>query len=150
MNDFKTYDTQVRAIRAYNQPILDAFQQWLEQLGLSEKTVRRHVSNINLFSMYLVYYEPLKKLDEAHSSDVSMFLSYWFPRKLGWTSITTVKMLLVSLKRLFQWMGATGRVSSQTTVTVLKMLKDRRERSFICKTLLIYPARSRCSIYADA
>ncbi len=33
-----------------------------------------HVDNINFFTNYLVYYEPLKKLDEAKSGDVWMFL----------------------------------------------------------------------------
>jgi hypothetical protein len=37
MSDVETYDERVRAIRAYNQPILDDFRDWLEQSGLAEK-----------------------------------------------------------------------------------------------------------------
>ncbi len=36
MSDVETYDTRVRAIRAYNQPALDGFRAWLEQSGLYE------------------------------------------------------------------------------------------------------------------
>jgi hypothetical protein len=43
--------------------------------------VETHLDNINFFTNYLVYYEPLKKLDEAKSGDVWMFLADWFPRK---------------------------------------------------------------------
>ncbi|GAC1345903.1 MAG: hypothetical protein NVSMB27_08630 [Ktedonobacteraceae bacterium] len=117
----------MQAIRAYNQPILDDFRAWLVQAGLSEKTARRHMSNIDLFSMYLVYYDPLKKLDEAHSGDVRMFLSYWAPRKVGWTSVTTVKIFLTSFKKFFQWMGETGCLSPQTVADVLTTLKEGRE-----------------------
>jgi len=48
-SDVNTYDARVRAIRAYNQPILDDFRVWLEQAGLSEKTVKNHVENIDFF-----------------------------------------------------------------------------------------------------
>ena len=103
MSDTDTYDTRVQAIRDSNQPILDSFQAWLEQSGLTDKTIKSYLSHIRLFAEYLVYYDdPLKKLDQAHSGDVRTFLSYWFPRKVGWTSVTTVKINLVSFKKFFQ------------------------------------------------
>jgi site-specific recombinase XerD len=121
------YDAQVQAIRAYNQPILDGFRAWLEQSGLVEKTVKNHVENINFFTEYLVYYEPLEKLDEADGSDVWMFLSDWFPRKALWSSVTSVKSYIASFKKFFQWMGETGRVSSETVADVLTTLKEGRD-----------------------
>jgi len=129
MSDTDTYDydAQVRAIRAYNQPLLDDFEVWLEQSGLSEKTVETHVSNIDFFTNYLVYYQPLKKLDEANSGDVWMFLADWFPRKALWSSVTSVKSYLASFKKFFQWMGETGRVSPQTFADVLNTLKEDRD-----------------------
>jgi site-specific recombinase XerD len=127
MSELAAYDAQVRAIRAYNQPILDDFRTWLEQSGLSAKTVRGHVNNIAFFTEYLVYYEPLKKLDEANSSDVRMFLANWFPRKALWASEGTVKSNIASFKKFFQWMGETDRVSPQTVTDVLTTLKDGRD-----------------------
>jgi site-specific recombinase XerD len=114
MSDTETYDARVRAIRAYNQPILENFRAWLEQSGLSEKTVKNHVDNISFFTNYLVYYNPLKKLDEADSGDVWMFLADWFPRKALWASVTSVKSYFASFKKFFQWMGETGRISQET------------------------------------
>lgn len=127
MSDAATYDEQVQAIQAYNQPILDAFRAWLEQSGLAEKTVKNHVDNIEFFTHYLVYYEPLEKLDEADGSDVWMFLSDWFPRKALWSSVTSVKSYLASFKKFFQWMGETGRVSPETVADVLSTLKEGRD-----------------------
>ena len=57
MSNVEAYDERVRAIRAYNQPILDDFRIWLEQSGLAEKTVKAHVFNIDFFTEYLVYKE---------------------------------------------------------------------------------------------
>jgi len=48
MSDADTYDARVRAIRAYNQPILEDFRAWLEQSGISEKTVKDQVNKIHL------------------------------------------------------------------------------------------------------
>lgn len=123
-----SYDTKVQAIRAYNQPLLDSFREWLEQSGLVEKTVRVHVENIDFFTEYLVYYDPLKQLDEADGSDVWMFLSDWFPRKAMWASPSSVKSNMASFKKFFQWMGETGRVSSEAVEHVLAELKEGREQ----------------------
>jgi len=127
MSDAQTYDARVRAIRASNQPILDDFEAWLEQSGLSEKTVETHVGNIDFFTNYLVYYEPLKKLDEANRGDVWMFLADWFPRKALWASVTSVKSYLASFKKFFRWMGETGRGSPETVADVLHTLKYDRD-----------------------
>jgi site-specific recombinase XerD len=127
MSDVETYDTQLRAIRAYNQPILDDFRAWLEQSGLAAKTVNTHVENIDFFTEYLVYYEPLEKLDEADSSDVWMFLSDWFPRKALWASATSVKSYFASFKKFFRWMEETGRVPPKTLADVVATLKEGRD-----------------------
>ena len=128
MNDTLSYDERVRAINSYNQPILEDFRAWLEQSGLSEKTVENHVDNIDFFTHYLVYYDdPLKKLDEADNIDVGMFLTNWFPRKAMWASATSVKSYLASFKKFFQWMGETGRVSPEAVADVLTTLKEDRD-----------------------
>jgi len=129
MNEANTYDydAQVRAIQAYNQPILDGFRAWLKQSGLAKKTIKNHVDNIDFFTDYLVYYEPLEKLDEADGSDVRMFLTDWFPRKALWASVTAVKSYLASFKKFFQWMGEAGRVSPETVADVLDTLKEGRD-----------------------
>jgi site-specific recombinase XerD len=127
MSDIGSYDARVRAIQAYNQPILDDFRAWLKQSGLAEKTVKSHVDNIDFFTEYLVYYDPLKKLDEADSDDVWMFLANWFPRKALWASVTSVKSYFASFKKFFQWMGETGRVSPETVAHVLTALKEGRD-----------------------
>ncbi|TMF52533.1 MAG: integrase [Chloroflexi bacterium] len=127
MSSADSYDARVQAIKAYNQPILDDFRAWLEQSGLAEKTVRNHVDNIDFFTEYLVYNEPLEKLDEADGSDVWMFLGDWFPRKAMWASESSVKSNMASFKKFFQWMGETGRVSPETVDDVLSTLKEGRD-----------------------
>ena len=131
MNDTLSYDERVRAINAYDQPILEDFRAWLEQSGLVEKTVRKYIFDIKFFTEFLVYYDdPLKKLDEADNVDVRMFLTNWFPRKAMWASATSVKSYLASFKKFFQWMGETGRVTPEIVADVLTTLKEGRNEFF--------------------
>jgi len=127
MDESVSYDQQVETIRAANEPILAAFQAWLGEAGLNAPTVRSHVQNIELFATYLVYYEPLKRLDEAESDDVWTFLGDWFPRKALWASVSSVKAYLASFKKFYRWMGETGRVAPATVEEVLDTLKEERE-----------------------
>ena len=126
MDQGAAYDREVEAIRAANQPLLAQFLAWLKQAGLSAPTIITHVENIELFASYLVYYDPLKRLDEADSGDVWMFLADWFPRKALWASERSVKAYLATFKKFFTWMGETGHVAPDTVTTVLEMLKEGR------------------------
>src|SRR5919199_5719832 len=126
MDEAQAYDQQVAAIRATNQPLLAAFLAWLKQAGLSAPTIITHVENMEFFATYLVYYEPLKRLDQAESGDVWMFLADWFPRKALWASERSVKAYLATFKKFFTWMRETGQVPAATTARVLETLKTER------------------------
>jgi site-specific recombinase XerD len=121
------YDAQVDAIKEQNAPILREFQKSLEQARLAKKTVRSHVENIDFFAEYLVYYEPLQRLDEADDGDVSSFLMDWFPRKALWASPSSTKSYLASFKKFFQWMGETQRIPAEIVDDVLTMMKEDRQ-----------------------
>jgi site-specific recombinase XerD len=130
MDAIQDCDKQMKAIKAYNQPIIEAFQAWLQQRGLSDNTVRRYINDIDFFTEYLVYYDPLKKLDEADSGDVWSFLSDWFARKAMWSSVASVKAYLTTFKKFFPWMGETGRIAPEVVAEVLTTLKEDREEFF--------------------
>ena len=122
-----TYEQRVQAIQGANQPILDGFEHWLKQAGLSEQTIKAHVDNMRFFGRYLLWYGySLRRLDEASEGDVYDFLEDWFPRKALWASVTSMKVYLASFKKFFTWMGATGLVSPEIIEDVLSTLKDDR------------------------
>ena len=126
-NDAETYEQRVQAIQLSNQPILDGFETWLRQSGLSEQTIRDHVDHIRFFSRYLLLYAySQRRLDEATEGAVYDFLEDWFPRKALWASVSSMKVYLASFKKFFKWMGATGLVSPATVEDVLSTLKDDR------------------------
>ena len=121
------YDAQADPIKEHNAPILADFQTSLEHAGLAKKTVKNHVENIDFFTDYLTYYEPLKRLDEGDDDDVSSFLLNWFPRKALWASVSSTKSYLASFKKFFQWMDETQRISPEVVDDVLTTLKEERQ-----------------------
>ncbi|GHO61512.1 hypothetical protein KSC_029330 [Ktedonobacter sp. SOSP1-52] len=123
----ETYEQRVQAIQQANQPILDGFETWLRQSGLSEPTIKEHVDNMHLFSRYLLLYAySLRRLDEATEGNVYDFLEDWFPRKALWASVTSMKVYLASFKKFFKWMGESGLVSPEIVEDVRSTLKDDR------------------------
>ena len=123
----ETYEQRVQAIQGANQPILDGFEHWLKQAGLSEQTIKAHVDNMRFFERYLLWYGySLRRLDEASEGDVYDFLEDWFPRKALWASVSSMKVYLASFKKFFTWMGESGLVAPQTVEDVLVTLKDSR------------------------
>jgi site-specific recombinase XerD len=122
-----TYEQRVQAIQRANQPILDGFERWLKQAGLSEQTIKAHVENMRFFARYLLLYAySLRRLDEATEGNVYDFLEDWFPRKALWASVSSMKVYLASFKKFFQWMGEVGLVAPQTVEDVRSTLKDSR------------------------
>jgi hypothetical protein len=121
------YDREVEKIRAHNQPILDEFQSWLENLGLAPKTVKNHVENVDFFTEYLVYYEPLTKLDEANGGDVYGFLGDWFPRKAMWASEFSMRSNMASFRKLFKFLRASGRIDEEIEDDVRRTLKEYKD-----------------------
>ena len=127
MSTLDDYDAQVDAIQKHNAPILASFHTSLAQAGLAKKTVKNHVDNIDFFTEYLVYYEPLTRLDEADEGDVSAFLLDWFPDKALWASVSNTKQYLASFKKFFQWMGETQRIPAEVVDEVLATMKEHRQ-----------------------
>jgi site-specific recombinase XerD len=126
-DDAETYEERVQAIQQANQPILDGFESWLKQAGLSEQTIKDHGDNMRFFARYLLWYGySLRRLDEATEGDVYDFLEDWFPRKALWASVSSMKVYLASFKKFFKWMGAMGLVPAATVEDVLSTLKDDR------------------------
>ena len=139
MTDAETYEQRVQAIQLANQPILDGFETWLRQSGLSEPTIRAHVVDMRFFSRYLLLYAySLRRLDEATEGSVYDFLADWFPRKALWASVSSMKVYLASFKKFFTWMGETGLVSPERVEDVLSTLKDERN-FFLRKVAEEYP-----------
>jgi site-specific recombinase XerD len=121
------YEQAVEKIRIENSPILDEFKAWLENSGVKPKTIKNHLDNIQFFAEYLVYYEPLHKIDEADASDIYSFLVDWFPRKAMWASESNTKSYLASFRKFFKFLHESQRIDQEKKDEVYLTLKEDRD-----------------------
>jgi site-specific recombinase XerD len=127
MTSANSHDEQVKHIRNYNEPILASFRDSFMNSTLSAKTIKNHVQNMEFFAEYLIYYEPLKTLEQTESSDVISFLDDWFLRKAMWSSVESVKAYFATFKKFFIWMRDTNRMAENIIKIILEELKEERE-----------------------
>jgi len=125
MSNSGDYDAEVKEIQAHNQPLLEGFRTWLEASDASEDAIEKHVEGILFFPEYLVYYEPLKRLDMTTGPDIGVFSSDWFPRQAAWSSGAGETEYLGTFEIFFGWMGQTGSISPQVVAGILAALEDR-------------------------
>ena len=48
-NDYEQYELKCEKIRESNGKLLDDFATWLQQSGLSRKTIHKHTENIDFY-----------------------------------------------------------------------------------------------------
>lgn len=83
--------------------MLNEFGAWLDASDLSKKVIEKHISNIDFYiNDYLLYEDTTEAKDGANT--VSMFLGYWFIKKVMWASQSSIKSNAVSLKKFYKFM----------------------------------------------
>lgn len=103
MSDYKQYETDCEQIRIANQSLLTEFKNWLQSSGLSEKTIKNHINNIDFYiNEYLLYEDATEAKDGIF--DVGMYLGYWFIKKATWASQSSIKSSATSLKKFYTFL----------------------------------------------
>ena len=100
--------------------LLDDFESWIINKGLTEATAKKHRENIDFYINEFLLYESPKHASEG-VDEVGMFLGYWFIRKAMWANEASVKANAASLKKFYDFMVGRGEVDPEA-------VKDMKER----------------------
>lgn len=112
MDEYEKYEQDCKKIRNENLKILDEFESWLEESGLSDGTIQNHSSNVDFYiNKYLLYEEAIKP--EEGACHISMFLGSWFIRKAMWSSESSIKSNAASLKKFYMFMLEKGKIGKE-------------------------------------
>lgn len=101
--DYEDYTEEVEKIKKENQKYLKEFTNWLEEKKLTDKTIKKHISNVNFYiNVFLNYYEPQRIEDGCYC--LNEYFSDFFIRKCMWSTPNATKETAASLKKFYQCM----------------------------------------------
>ena len=120
------YNKKVEENRKRNEKYIKEFEKWLKEKGLVDKTIRKHLNNVDLYiNDYLNYYEITKVEDGI--DDVYSFLSGWFIEKCLWASKNSLKETAVSIKKFYQYMSENNYVRVEDYNEMSYFIKDNMD-----------------------
>jgi hypothetical protein len=123
MDDYAQYEKDCERIRAENKQLLGEFENWLQDANLSEKTIDRHISNVDFYiNEFLLYEDATAAKDGA--LDIGFFLGYWFIKKAMWASTASIKSNAASLKKFYAFLHQSGIVKKKDLDFLKETIKE--------------------------
>ena len=121
-NWYEEYDRPCEERRAENDGYLDEFEAWLEAAGLSDKTIQRHMRNVDFFINTYLLREDAYGIEEG-CLRMDDFLGYFFIRKCMWSTPKTIKQNATSFKKFYKCMLEKGHITPQSYDILLDDIK---------------------------
>jgi site-specific recombinase like len=119
-------EKKIKENQTRNKKFIKEFEEWLKEKSLSDKTIRKHISNVDLFiNDYLNYYD-IETAEEGITS-VYSFLNGWFIEKCMWATPYTTKEEAASIKKFYAYMSEKGYVEKEDYKFLCEELKDNMD-----------------------
>lgn len=116
-------EKKIKENQTRNKKFIKEFEEWLKEKSLSDKTIKKHISNVDLFiNDYLNYYD-IETAEEGINS-VYSFLNGWFIEKCMWSTPYTIKEEAASIKKFYAYMSEKGYVEKEDYKFLCEELKD--------------------------
>ena len=119
----KDLEKKIEENKKRNKNFMKEFEEYLKEKNLKDKTIKKHLSNVDLFiNDYLNYYD-IETPEEGINS-VYSFLSGWFIEKCMWATVYTTKETAASIKKFYAYMSEKGYVKKEDYKELCEELKD--------------------------
>lgn len=119
----KDLEKKIEENKKRNKKFMKEFEEYLKEKNLEDKTIKKHLSNVDLFiNDYLNYYD-IETPEEGINS-VYSFLSGWFIEKCMWATVYTTKETAASIKKFYAYMSEKGYVEKEDYKELCEELKD--------------------------
>ena len=116
-------ERKIKENQTRNKKYIKEFEEWLKEKSLSDKTIKKHISNVDIFiNDYLNYYD-IETAEEGITS-VYSFLNGWFIEKCMWATPYTTKEEAASIKKFYAYMSEKGYVEKEDYKFLCEELKD--------------------------
>lgn len=124
--DYAEHERQCEARRQENARYLAAFEGYLENAGLKESTIRRHLDNASFYlNTYLLREKPLPMEEGCRKADD--FFGYFFICKCMWSTPGTIRSTVASLKKFYKSMAERGMVAPESYEHFIETIREGLE-----------------------
>lgn len=113
-------------INQENKLLLDGFSKYMQEHHLSERTIKRHMANIDF---YINEFLPNGQNNSAIKgwSSVDYFFEEWLPTKGLCSSVNTLKENMGSLKKFYVYLYDLKEITKENYLMFLDLMKEGRE-----------------------
>jgi site-specific recombinase XerD len=123
MESYEQYEKDCNKIRKENEKLISLFDQWMVNNNVSSKTSDKHCSNIDFYiNEFLLYEEAIPAIEGVNR--IEMFLGYWFIKKAMWASKTSIKENATSLKKFYQFLHESKKISKDSFEDLKDTIKE--------------------------
>lgn len=123
---YEEYEERVRINKKKNEQYLQEFSKYLENEGLSVKTINKHINNVEFYiNTYLNNYEPTDMRDGCIG--IGMYLGDWFIRKTTWASKNSIKENAASIKKFYKCMLGLNHINISEYENIYSEIKSEME-----------------------
>jgi len=117
-DEYLEWTEKVAEAEAYHEKLINGFEKWLEEKGLSYKTIDNHVRNISFFANQYLLRSEIKLLHES-SNDTLFFLEGYFIDKCMWANKSSINSYISSFTKVYTYFYEKQMIS-KTELDVMK------------------------------
>lgn len=122
-DDDSFFDFDPETVVQDNEKYLREFEQDLEQAGLKDATIGRHLFNAELFlNTWLAEHEGLTMEEGLEYMDE--FLGDWYIRRCMWSTPANIKSTAASLKKFYKSMADHGHIGAADHKALVSEIKS--------------------------
>ncbi len=124
--NYDDYEKLCKEQEEINGKLLKIFEEELIQSGLSNKTIDRHVSNVDFYINDYLLFTRTYPMEEGvvHIDD---FLGYFFIRKCMWSTPATIKSTAASIKKFYNCMLTHDKITAEDYEHLCMTIKQGME-----------------------
>ena len=124
--DYTDYENECAKIRHTNDELLEIFEKDMAASGLSDKTIHRHLSNVDFYLNTFLLREDAHPMEDGLGM-LSLFLGDFFIRKCMWSTPRTIKSTATSIKKFYQCMLNHGKIRKEAFAFLCAEIRDEMD-----------------------
>lgn len=121
--DYDQYLEECKKIKERNYLLLDLFKDDLIQSGLKDKTISRHLSNVEFYINEFLLYRDAYHMEEGLNM-LDDYLGNFYICKCLWSTPGNIKSTAASIKKFYKSMVDHGKVDKEDYYDLCSLIKD--------------------------